>query len=88
MPRFSDEEAVYDYLNHSLGFHPGTADTAPKFEQVRNAFIGLGNSLSTVCPVQNEFFEKAIDALEIAQMQAIKSIAVHNPLGREQMRTA
>ena len=86
MPKFSDEESVRDYLYHSLGFHPGTVETAPKFEQVRAAFIQLGLELAKLCPVQNEFFEKSMDSLEVAQMQAIKSIAVHNPLGPEQAR--
>ena len=86
MPKFSDEESVDNYIRNSVGFHPGTTETAPLFEIVREAIQLVTNTLAAVCPVQSQYFEKAVDAIDVACMQAIKSIAVQNPLGHEQMR--
>lgn len=84
--RFTDEESLNDWAHHSFGFHPGTIESAPKFEAVRQSFITLVNELGKVCPIQIGFFDDAISHLELAQMLAIKSIAVLNPLGPEQVR--
>lgn len=70
-------------LSNSFGFHPGTPDVVAKYKSIRNNFEILAQHINSNCPDSREL-ALALTHLEMAQMWAIKSVAVNEtPLGEE-----
>lgn len=70
-------------ISNSFGFHPGTADVAALYKEIRFMFNNVAQWLNKECPDSREL-AVALTNLEQAQMWAIKSVAVNmTPLGEE-----
>lgn len=80
-------DQLAEQIEQTMGFHPGTADTAPMYAQLRSMFIELAHHVNETCP-DGRCKSLAITHLEEALMRSIQSIAVAQPLGDEQMRRA
>lgn len=65
-----------------MGFHPGNAEVAPKYEYLRSLFQQVAYSVNDICPDGRDK-SLAITHLEDALMRSIRAIAVEQPLGPE-----
>jgi hypothetical protein len=75
-------DQIHEQIEQTMGFHPGNADVAPMYEDLRARFMGLANHVNVVCP-DGRCKSLAVTHLEEALMRAIQSIAVEQPLGDE-----
>lgn len=73
---------IREQINNGMGFHPGNADVAPKYEKLRASFMELAHFVNDICPDGRDK-SLAITHLEDALMRSIRSIAVEEPLGSE-----
>ena len=68
-------------LNDRFGYHPGTAETAPRFDETRQKFIALGEYLKASIPPGREQ-SLALTALQESLMWANCAIAMTTPLAK------
>lgn len=66
-------------IRHRFGYHKGTAETMPKHEQVREAFIAFGEFLDEVLP-DGRAKSTSFTNLQVASMWANYGIAETAPL--------
>lgn len=71
-----------EQIDVTMGFHPGNAEVAPTYENLRARFIELGHFVNDTCP-DGRCKSLAITHLEESLMRAIQSVAVKQPLGPE-----
>ena len=70
-------------ISNSFGFHPGTPEVVVIYQNIRNNFEAIAQYVNAVCPDSREL-ALALTHMEMAQMWAIKAVAVHQtPLGEE-----
>lgn len=74
---------LHDDMDNRLGFHPGTPETAPRYELNRSAARRFAHTLIDTCPPSREL-SLALTAVEDALMRANQAVAIHlSPLGGE-----
>lgn len=73
---------IREQIEQTMGFHPGSADTAPLYGELRERFRILAHHVNDVCP-DGRLKSLVITHLEDALMRSIQSIAVEQPLGGE-----
>ena len=76
---------IREQIEQTMGFHPGHADVAPLYSELRRRFRELAHHVNDVCP-DGRLKSLAITHLEDALMRAIQSIAVEQPLGGERIQ--
>lgn len=69
-------------IEQMMGFHPGNADVAPKYEALRSRYKELAHFVDSNCP-DGRAKSLAMTHLEDALMRSIQAIAVEQPLGEE-----
>lgn len=78
----------YAEITRRMGFHPGTPETAPRYEQNRNRAIELADYWDEVLPPGRET-ALALTALQEALMWANAAVACNQaPLGPERTDAA
>lgn len=75
---------IEDQISNGMGFHPGNADVAPLFSELRGRFMDLAHLVNDTCPDGRDK-SLAITHLEDALMRSIRAIAVEQPLGPERV---
>jgi len=72
-----------DQIHNGMGFHPGNADVALIYMELRTNFITLAEIVNTLVPDGRDK-SLAITHLEDSLMRAIRGIAINiTPLGEE-----
>lgn len=70
-------------IDNGMGFHPGNADVAPIYEELRGRFVALANRINELVPDSRDK-SLALTHLEDGLMRAIRGVAITlTPLGEE-----
>lgn len=70
-------------IDNGMGFHPGNADVAPIYEELRQRFMQLANRVNELVPDSRDK-SLALTHLEDGLMRAIRGVAITlTPLGEE-----
>jgi hypothetical protein len=77
-------DQIAQQINVGMGFHPGNADVAPLYSELRQKFMDLAHKVNNLCPDSRDK-SLAIIHLEDALMRSIRAIAVEQPLGPERV---
>jgi len=78
---------IREQIDLTMGFHPGNAEVAPLYENLRTQFMEVEHYVNDKCP-DGRCKSLAITHLEEALMRSIQAIAVEQPLGAERVREA
>lgn len=74
---------LQEQIENGMGFHPGTRDSAPRFEKLRTLLIEASTQVNSLVPPGRDK-SLALTHLEDALMRAIRGVAINlNPLGGE-----
>lgn len=80
MTNYRDKEQI----EQTMGFHPGHADVANIYAELRERFRDLAYHVIEVCP-EGYVRSQAITHLEDALMRSIQAVAIEQPLGPERV---
>lgn len=79
-------DQIAEQIEQTMGFHPGHADVANIYAELRERFRDLAHHVNEVCP-DGRVKSLAITHLEDALMRSIQAVAVEQPLGPERLRS-
>lgn len=77
-------EQLKKQIDKTMGFHPGNANVANIYAELRERFRDVSHFVNITCP-DGRVKDLAITHLEDGLMRAIQAIAVEQPLGPERI---
>jgi hypothetical protein len=77
-------DQLAEQIEQTMGFHPGNANVANVYAELRERFRDLAHHVNDVCP-DGRLKSLAITHLEDSLMRSIQAVAVGQPLGPERV---